>query len=378
MSDAKEIYEITEKFNIEDWKQFARTKLEVANTTIEEIESKYKNQLKEIKYQTVCHWQGNLKGFELCDELKRHKHEYFCGSYSEQVVSSVPSYVVEEASGDKAGAAAALPSEGEPTRETYEPDVYSLYNKKGRVLIISNSFHDQNKNFKSRKPGCDKDVEKMVKLWKHLGCELYLRKPHVDKSASEMCGLLRGVTQLPKSECAFVVVIIMTHGDLDKDGNEVVCGNDGIGIPKTVIDSMFRNDNAIDLHNIPKFFINQWCRGRRDMIPIPCEENGLKVEACASETIPVICDTVTIHSAPADHAAYISKNGSFLIKAIYNIFWKYGKPDVKNAIARKNVVDMLSLVNAEMWKEFGISEGVPIRPMSVFESSLVKTFYLTN
>nr|XP_039250857.1 caspase-2-like [Styela clava] len=364
--DPDVIDDVTEIFHESQWKDFSRKKLRLEDEKIEELETKHKGEIKELKYQTVKHWKSTT-GKNL-DKLTTLKQEYFC-SKSETIASKTV-----EAQQDL---------DGGKRRDEFS---YPLKNGKGIALIISNSFADT-EGHSSRNPGCEKDWKYMKNLWsKTLGCELVNGDVHCDKTADEMRDLLDKVGNT--KDIDYAVVVISTHGGFEevienqetglKKYEEFLYGNDGSKLQVSEFQEILSNKEAQPLRDIPKLLILQYCRGRiiddgvttdavvfiGGLLEHQKTEKGYPVDAL----LPKKSDIITVYATHQDFVALRSDKGSWMIEYIYEVFEKYYKT--------KHVTDMLTIVNDRMKNSRGNIQGKDRKAMSIYESSLTKDFYL--
>lgn len=269
-----------------------------------------------------------------------------------------------------------------PNRYRYPTEI-----NRGCVLILNNSFKDDKDQ---RRDGADKDVENMEKLWSQIGCDIHKDAPQEEKTADEMRQLLQEMTEL-KVEYSYIVVVIMTHGQT-VNGSVVFRGVDNRHVSVNDIKTIFNNQNARLLINIPKFFIFQFCCGtkldrgvqtdyknihkafKRMNIVEDTPTRNDKVQADGSK-VPTSCDMHFAYATHEEHAALRSPtNGSWFISAITNVFKEHSRSE--------DIQTLLTRVNAAMKSKVGCYEDVNkkttynVKAMSRSAGSLTKTLFL--
>lgn len=251
-------------------------------------------------------------------------------------------------------------------------DIYPITgNPKGCVLILNNTFEDKQGGHKPRH-GSDMDVKNMKKLWKGLGCVLHKKEPQCEKTAEEMKALIREMTMV-KKRYGFLVIVIMTHGGIESHTkDQVFIGADGEKVKVKEVIEWFHNTNSKHLHDIPKLFIFQFCRGEEvdpgvatdskgfsmsggyhDAFEFEMKEimenipsDGVVTDGCAS-IVPSITDILIAYATHENHAALRDeKDGSWFINAITNVFMRYAKDD--------HVADLFTRVHASMKAKTGV------------------------
>ncbi|XP_077965983.1 uncharacterized protein LOC120335726 [Styela clava] len=267
--------------------------------------------------------------------------------------------------------------------------IYNITKPKGLALILNNTF----KGTKYERKGAEIDVKNMTTLWQKFGCELYgnkiFPKPwESDKTEKEMCDLLREVSKVT-TKYSFIVIVVMSHGGI-LDEKLVFKGSDHKCVKVKEIEKMFFNIENVNLRNIPKFFIFQFCRGpKKDKGTIAADDKMIEtrmeifrkasVQIDGAENLPSSSD---IFVAYPTHEEYVSfrdiENGSWFINAITNVFMRQA--------AKHHVADMLTTVNQAMkQKTASYSEkdeagnviiNYKVKAMSQQKTSLSKRFYL--
>nr|XP_039254328.1 caspase-2-like [Styela clava] len=380
--DAKFIHKATKVFHESQWEEFSILKLGFDYDEIKKLQAEHKDKSKKLKYETVNVWLSK-ENEENLEKLTALKLEYFF-SKSETIFSKSV-----EAQQDLDG--------GKSNDELR----YPLKNGKGIALIIGNSFVDT-EGHSSRKPGCDRDLEKMKELWSEtLRCELVDDKVHSDKTADEMRELLEKVAK--KENIDYAVVVISTHGGfveaeeiIDqkteiKTGEnqetklikyeEILYGNDGSKLQASEFQKILCNKEAQPLRDIPKLLILQYCRGEKidkgvskDTTDAGVFSENQKTELFTysypvDALMPEMSDIITVYATHQEFMALRNKkDGSWMIGFIYDVFRIYYKT--------KHVTDMLTIVNNQMKNRSGKVEGEDCKAMSIYESSLTKDFYL--
>nr|XP_039251099.1 caspase-1-A-like [Styela clava] len=263
--------------------------------------------------------------------------------------------------------------------------IYSITKPKGLALILNNTF----KGTKNERKGAEIDVKNMTTLWKKFGCELYGNKTFPkpwksDKTGKQMRDLLREVSEI-KTKYSFIVIVIMTHGGIDKE-KPVFEGSDHEMVEVKEIEKMFFNTKNGNLQNIPKFFIFQFCRGTiidRGTIaadnkmkePVMESLGNVCVQTDGARRMPTVSDIFVAYPTHEEHAAFRNiYEGSWFINAITNVFMRQA--------AKHHVADMLTIVNRAMkektgWCNVKASDGTnEAKAMSEQKTSLSQFFYL--
>nr|XP_039251078.1 uncharacterized protein LOC120328611 [Styela clava] len=267
--------------------------------------------------------------------------------------------------------------------------IYSITKPKGLALILNNTF----KGTKKERKGAEIDVQNMTTLWKKFGCELYGNKTFPkpwksDKTGKQMRDLLREVSEI-KTKYSFIVIVIMTHGGID-NGKLFFKGSDHESVEVKEIEKMFFNTKNGNLHNIPKFFIFQFCRGTiKDRGTIAADneriETGMQsfgkvsVQTDGAERIPTSSDIVVAYATHEEQTALRDiYEGSWFINAITNVFMRQA--------AKNHVADMLTIVNRAMKGKTAlysetdsngdVTDSYEVKAMSEQRTSLSQHFYL--
>ncbi|XP_077976337.1 uncharacterized protein LOC144432122 [Styela clava] len=269
-----------------------------------------------------------------------------------------------------------IPCDRKDYEESFgKENIYNITKPKGLALILNNNF----KGTANKREGSEIDVQNMTTLWKKLGCELYgneeFPKPwESDKTSDQMRNLLREVSEV-KTKYSFIVIVIMTHGRI-ADKKLVFIGSDNKNVRVREIEKMFSNIKNKNLHNIPKFFIFQFCRGKLTDRGIVAAADNKKIENCmedfgkcsdqtdGADRLPYTSDIIVAYPTLEDYVAFRSKrNGSRFINAITNVFMCQA--------GKNHVADMLTTVNGAMAKK-----GEKHKAMSEQKTCLRKRFYL--
>ncbi|XP_039251078.2 uncharacterized protein LOC120328611 [Styela clava] len=267
--------------------------------------------------------------------------------------------------------------------------IYSITKPKGLALILNNTF----KGTKNERKGAEIDVKNMTTLWKKFGCELYGNKTfpkpwESDKTGKQMKDLLREVSEI-KTKYSFIVIVIMTHGGM-YNGKLVFRGSDQEMVEVKDIEKMFFNTKNGNLHNIPKFFVFQFCRGTiKDRGTVAADnemiETGMRnfakpsVQTDGAERIPTSSDIVVAYATHEEQTALRDiYEGSWFINAITNVFMRQA--------AENHVADMLTNVNRAMKGKTAlysetdsngdVTASYEIKAMSEQKTSLSQRFYL--
>jgi hypothetical protein len=113
-------------------------------------------------------------------------------------------------------------------------------------------------NIKYRRPGSEKDVERLTNTFSSLGIDLFENKAHVDYEKHKMEEKIKKFATSPvheKSSCA--ILVIMAHGN---SSDQVVCyDNDVLKIDK-IINWFGIKEGTDALSKIPKLLVFQNCR----------------------------------------------------------------------------------------------------------------------
>jgi hypothetical protein len=113
-------------------------------------------------------------------------------------------------------------------------------------------------NIEYKRPGSEKDVERLSKTFSSLGINLFENKAHLDYDREEMKAIIKNFATShvhEKSSCA--ILVIMAHGD-DKD--QVVCFDNKVLKIEDIIGWFGVKDGTEALDKIPKLLVFQNCR----------------------------------------------------------------------------------------------------------------------
>jgi hypothetical protein len=113
-------------------------------------------------------------------------------------------------------------------------------------------------NIEYKRPGAEKDVERLIKTFSSLGIDLFENKAHVNYEKHRMVAIIKKFATSPvheKSSCA--ILVIMAHGNSKE---QVRCYDDEVLKINDVISWFAIKDGTEDLGKIPKLLVFQNCR----------------------------------------------------------------------------------------------------------------------
>lgn len=235
-----------------------------------------------------------------------------------------------------------------------ELDHYDLSGKRKAFLMC----------VKKDRPGSDQDIRRM-EHW--LGQCQFERTLCIDpdkKGLIETLTVFRDGLNEIKDEIACCLVTLMSHGE-----NGFIKMKNGDKVSLEDVFEMFNNKNCPALHEKPKIFIIQACRGERKDNGIETDDEPMESDDISERRrLPTFSDYFIIYPTQPDHVALRhSRNGSVMIEAMTEVFKQYGN--------KWHIVDFFTKVNNEVVRaEFYLHEE-PIKVSLVMESTLTRFVY---
>lgn len=217
---------------------------------------------------------------------------------------------------------------------------------------------------KKNRPGADQDV-KLMKDW--LGqCQFEYTlciDPDKEELLEKLTSFRDGLNGL-KNEIGCCLVTLMSHGE-----NGFIKMEDGDRVSLEDVFEMFNNKSCPALHEKPKIFIIQACRGERRDSGVETDDEPMDSDDVSEKKrLPTFSDYFIIYPTQADHVALRHpRTGSVMIEAMTRVFKQYGN--------RWRIADFFTRVNNRVvHTEFQLQEE-PIKVSLVMESTLTKFVY---
>ncbi|XP_019518345.1 PREDICTED: caspase-14-like isoform X2 [Hipposideros armiger] len=167
-----------------------------------------------------------------------------------------------------------------------------------------------------------------------------------------------------KDEIGCCVVTLMSHGE-----KGFIKMKDGARVSLEDVFEMFNNKNCPGLHEKPKIFIIQACRGEKRDNGIETDDEPMQLDDISEKRrLPTFSDYFIIYPTQADHVALRhSRTGSVMIEKMIDVYKQYGN--------KWHIVDFFTKVNNRVVRaEFYIHEE-PIKVSLVMESTLTRFVY---
>lgn len=235
-----------------------------------------------------------------------------------------------------------------------ELDCYDLSGRRKAFLMC----------VKKNRPGADQDV-KLMKDWLgqcHFEYTLCI-DPDKEELLEKLTSFRDGLNGI-KNEIGCCLVTLMSHGE-----NGFIKMEDGDRVSLENVFEMFNNKNCPALHEKPKIFIIQACRGERRDNGVETDDEPMDSDDVSEKKrLPTFSDYFIIYPTQADHVALRHpRTGSVMIEAMTNVFKQYGN--------RWHIADFFTKVNNRVvHSEFHLQEE-PIKVSLVMESTLTKFVY---
>ncbi|KAK3586315.1 hypothetical protein CHS0354_019975 [Potamilus streckersoni] len=230
---------------------------------------------------------------------------------------------------------------------TGRADQYKMESSpRGLVLIINN------RNFwtLSCRPGTEHDGKKLGEMFVSLG---FLVDEKNDLTALEISQNLENLSKYPQlATVDSLVVVILSHGK----ENDTVLGVDGSVLTYNKITEPFNSKNCPVLHNKPKLFIINACRGDAEDIgclstsvqPDRVDADIMSLDSRPEVTVsynpsrlPILQDMIIAASTLPGHVSWRDDHkGSWFIQAIVEVFQNHSRTH--------HVTDLLVRVNGKV------------------------------
>ncbi|XP_012590502.1 PREDICTED: caspase-14-like [Condylura cristata] len=214
------------------------------------------------------------------------------------------------------------------------------------------------------RPGAEQDIV-LMEEW--LGQCQFEQTSCIDPDKRELLGQItsfRDGLNEKKGEIGCCLVTLMSHGE-----NGFIKMNNGERISLEDIFEMFNNKNCPALQEKPKIFIIQACRGEKRDTGVETDDEPLDFDDISEKKrLPTFSDYFIIYPTHPDHVALRhSRTGSVMIKAMADIFKKYGN--------KWHIVDFFTRVNNRVVHSDYHMREKTIKVSLVMESTLTKSVY---
>jgi hypothetical protein len=135
---------------------------------------------------------------------------------------------------------------------------FQFYFKKVFSCKTSPYGHALVLNIEYKRPGSEKDVERLIKTFDSLGIDLFEKKAHINYTMAKMEAIIKKFATSPvheKSSCS--ILVIMAHGD---SNDQVVCYDNDVLKIDNIINWFAIKEGTDALSKIPKLLVFQNCR----------------------------------------------------------------------------------------------------------------------
>ncbi|XP_054451197.1 caspase-14-like [Pteronotus mesoamericanus] len=217
---------------------------------------------------------------------------------------------------------------------------------------------------KKGRPGADQDI-KLMKQWlvqcqfEYTLCFDPGKKELIDTLTS-----FRDELNKMKDEISCCLVTLMSHGE---KGFIKIENDDKVSLE--FIFDMFNNKNCPALHEKPKIFIIQACRGERRDSGVETDDEPMDLDDISEKRrLPTFSDYFIIYPTQPDYVALRHcRTGSVMIQAMAEVFQEHGN--------RWHIADFFTKVNNKVvHTDFHLQEG-PVKVSLVMESTLTRSVY---
>ena len=141
-------------------------------------------------------------------------------------------------------------------------------------------------------------------------------------------------------------LIILSHGKL-VDNQEVIIGTDGKPVTMNDIESFFHASKCPTLHEVPKIFLIDACRGdeREGVYPLSSHDTIVPKSACQTLRNRIVSKTDTsdmllVYAATRGHVAYTTYRGSRLTQTFIEV--------TREATGNKSITNIIQEVKARV------------------------------
>jgi len=217
-----------------------------------------------------------------------------------------------------------------------------FYSRGPGLTLVINQREFIDRALEERK-GTDRDKDELIATFSLLGvrqADLLVAEDLSDNEIREKLEMCSRKANQPKSDYAWLAVVILSHGRRRK-GEDEILGVNGEGVVVDEIVDMFNAERCPNMQNKPKFFWIQACRGNEDKDDF---DFGDRFRNGSGETnrmptvnqIPALLDTMIHCSTVANYVAYRSINeGSFFIQALCEVLQKHAETETLNSMLLK-------------------------------------------
>jgi len=165
-----------------------------------------------------------------------------------------------------------------------------MYNQLGGLIVCKGECLIINQT--EGRPGSEKDEEELINVWRMMGCNdhIYVKR---NSSKSDMIESLKAFNKvLMKTKPDFMVVIILSHGRLDKRNHlDLIQGANSECIAMDKIKRMFVDGRKCPtMVGKPKLFVVQACRGRSS-------QNMIDTDMSETDGEEEVADEAGVHFA---------------------------------------------------------------------------------
>ncbi|XP_019393144.1 PREDICTED: caspase-14 [Crocodylus porosus] len=221
---------------------------------------------------------------------------------------------------------------------------------------------------KTNRPGAEKDIEVMRKLFQHYN---FTHQECINPIGQDIVPKLEkfrdGINQ-SADVISCCLITLMSHGR----ENGWICGEDKDKVNLKDIFPLFNNANCPKLQGKPKIFIIQACRGSNKDEGVERMDNAFQEsdDMMDSMRLPTSSDYYIVYSTQKGYVALRNeKHGSRMIEAMNEVFSQHGM--------KWHLGDLFTKVNKElMQRDFKIDNHI-VKVTIVMESTLTKAVYLT-
>ena len=186
-------------------------------------------------------------------------------------------------------------------------------------MIINNTDFKNGKNL----PGGDKDEQDLFQLFFSLRFKV---KIHRNLIANEMVHKVESYSKLEHTGAFFL--IILSHGTMVKEGQAIV-GTDNKTVMMKDIESFFHATKCPTLHQVPKIFMIDACRGNQQeraysepqfhdtsrLVPKSAGQNTHNRRSAKLDT----SNFLLVYASTHGHVAYSTERGSLLTQTFIEV-----------------------------------------------------------